>query len=461
MKVTTQEFEDGQAILNIEVESEELEKSQEQAYRQVSKKINVPGFRKGKVPRHVLENFVGADALKQEALEHLLPDLCQQAAKEKELDVIAQPQIEVIEEDPVVFKATYPLRPKVELGDYHSLKLELERVEVKETAIDDVIQNLREQAAIWEPVDRAIAFGDMATIDIEQRLEDQEPLQYEGQQLPVIQGSPLPLPGFCEQLEGMQKGEEKEFVLEFPEDHENNRLAGMKYDFKVKVTEVKEKSLPDVDDEFVKSLGRELDSLEDLRKSIAEGLQKSTEEKVRREFEQKAVNALKEISKIEYPPILLDQEVDLMLRERDVMMRSQGGIEAYMQSFDKTEEDIREELRPHAAERLAQRLIMSKLAEEEKIEVTSADIDGEIERETQTADPSMTGYLDLLKSPQGRRSIHDDLRIRRALDRLVTLTAVPAEESAKAEEDTGEIKAEGGEEEEKENETRGTGETEA
>lgn len=440
MKTRTQAFENGQAVLHIEVEPPEMGKSMDEAYRELAKKMRIPGFRKGKVPRPILESYVGREALTQEALEHLIPKLCNQAAEEQKLEVIGQPQVEILEKEPVVFKATFPLRPKVELGDYRSIRLDPEPIEIGEDEVNKAIDNLREQHAAWVPVERPVRFEDMAVINIEQTVEPGSPVDYGSQQLPVVQGSPLPLPGFAEQIVGMEKNQEKEFSISLPDNYEVAKLAGQKYNFKVKLTEVKEKSLPELNDEFAKSVDPNVETLEALRSTLATRLRSAAEERTKRELEQKVVQAAVASSRLEYPPIMVQNEVDRLLSERDSFLRAQGsGMETYLKMINKTEEQMKEELRATATERLAQSLVLGKISEQEKVEVSAAEIDTEIDKMTKDDSTSRTKELEgIFGTPQGRRWISDRLLTQKTVQRLTEIAAGKAsseEKSASKEED--------------------------
>ena len=425
MKIRTQEFENGQAVLHIEVEPQEMDKSLDETYRHLAKKVNVPGFRKGKTPRPILERFIGKEALQEEAIDHLIPQLCDQAAQEQKLEVIAQPQTEVLEHDPVVvFKATFPLRPKVELGDYHSIRLAPEPVEVTEEDTNRVMEQIREQHALWIPAERPLEYGDMATLDIQQKGKEAPPTTYKGQQLPILKDSKLPMPGFAENLVGMQKNEEKEFSLSFPEDYEVPRLADEKYEFKVKLSEIKEKQLPEMDDEFAKSVGQDVETLDALRDKLAASLKAAAERSARRDFEQKVVEAVVALTKVEFPPVMVEQEIDNLLRERDIMLRSQGGLESYLRNIKKTEEEMREELRPKATERLTQSLVLGKVVEEEKIEVSDAEVDAEAEKMISEANEYNAEALrNILKTPPGRRSVQESLMAQKTVQCLTEIAS--------------------------------------
>ncbi len=318
--------------MRVEVEPEEIDHSLDHAYHHVVKEVAIPGFRKGKAPRAVLEQYVGREALRKEALEELVPELCLKIVEEQKLEVVAQPQVEVVQQDPVVFKATFSLRPEIELGDYRSIRMERPAVEVGEAEVDDFVQNLRERHADWVPASRPVAYNDMAIIDVSQTPRGGETRKHEGQQVLVLQDSMLPLPGFSEHLVGLGAGEEKEFTLSYPEDYRLKDLAGKEIGFKVKLVEVKEKHLPDLDDEFVSSLGEDLDSVEGLRRHAAEGLQKVAQDRAAREHEGQVLAAVVEGAvRLEYPPVFVEEEIDRLIHDSSFHERKAWQIQRIAQ----------------------------------------------------------------------------------------------------------------------------------
>lgn len=428
MKVSNQSTENSQAILHIEAEPQEMEESLNKAYHHLVKGIDIPGFRKGKAPRHVLERYIGKEEFQREALEHLIPQLCNQVIEEQKMEIIAQPQIEILQVDPVVFKSTFPLRPQVELGDHQHIRLAPEPAEVTEEEINSVMEQLRERRAVWAPVEHPVSFEDLVTIDIEERSEGNSINSYQGRQFPVIQDSPIPLPGFAEHLVGMEKGEERDFSLSYPDNYELKELAGKQYNFKVKLIEVKEKHLPDLNDEFAKSLGQGIETLDALRESTATSLTNVAEERARRDFEQRVIEAVVDLAKVEFPPILVEQEIDRLLSERDRMFRRQGGLESYLKTFNKTEEEVREELRPGATERVIQSLVLGKVAEEEKIEVSPAEIDAEIEKMIGSTEENAEELHKIFNTQQGRRWVEERLITQKTVQHLVEIATGDATE---------------------------------
>lgn len=434
MKVSNQSVENSQAILHIEVEPQEMEESLNKAYYRLLKGVDIPGFRKGKAPRHVLERYVGKEEFQREALEHLIPQLCNQVIEEQKMEVIAQPQIEVLQVDPVIFKSTFSLRPKVELGDYQHIRLAPKPVKVTKKEINSVIEQLRERHAVWSPAEHPVSFGDLVTIDIEEKRKGDLTNSYQGRQFPVIQDSPIPLPGFAEHLVGMEKGEEREFSLSYPDDYELKELAGKQYSFKVKLMEVKERHLPELNDEFAKSLGQGVETLDALRDLTATSLKNIAEERAKRDFEQKVIEAVVGLAKVEFPPILVEQELDRLLSERDMLFKRQGGLESYLKSLNKTEAEVREELRPRAAERVTQLLVLGKIAEEKKIEVSPTEIEAEIENMIKGDEKNAEELRRIFGTQQGHRWVEERLITQKTVQHLVGIaTSTTTEEGASTE----------------------------
>ncbi len=420
MKVSTEPIENSQVALNIEMEPVEVDRYLEKAYNRLVRRVSVPGFRKGKAPRTVLERHIGKDALFREALEDLIPTTYKEALESQEIDAIAQPQFELIQTEPLIFKAVVPLKPAVKLGDYTQIRVESKPVEISKEDIEATIEQLRHQQAILSPVDRPVQFDDIVTIDIEgERDGESFPIRkdvvYE-----VIREARLPLPGFAEKLEGMSKGEEKSFALSYPPDYEMKELAGKEHAFKVTATEIKEKKLPEVDDEFAKNLGKE--DLASLREQIASNLKARAEERARLELEQKAVDAAVELSEVEYPPVLVEREIDRLLSD-EARNFTEGitGLENYLRSLNKTIDDHREELRPMANRRVVRSLVLGKIAEAEKIEVDDSEIEAEIEKMVQDAGKQAEEVRKLFSLPQARDSIKQFLVGRKSVERLVQI----------------------------------------
>jgi trigger factor len=423
VKVTREKEENCQVFLRIEMEPAEVEESLEQSYRRLVKKANIPGFRKGKAPRAVLERYIGKDSLLEDALNNLLPQAYERAIKEQQIEAIASPAIEMAQTDPVVFKATVPLKPTIELGDYHQIRLTPEPVELTKDEVDAVIEQLRRQHGIWEPVERPTDFDDLVALDVESQIEGKPFLNQQGVQYQVLHNQPLPAPGFAEQLTGMKGGEEKEFKLQLPQDYPRGELAGKEAQFKVKVNEVKQQRLPKLNSEFARLVNPELKTLASLRKRVSANLRLGAEQKAREEFEERVIDAVVDLSQVEFPPVLVESEIDRLMEQQARWSQESGqGLEEYLGRLNKTEEELREELRPLATKRITRSLVLGEVAEEEKIEVSDAEISAELEKLVQNAAENKGEVEKRLDSPQVRGSMEQLLTTRKTIQRLVEIT---------------------------------------
>ena len=427
MKAKAEKIENSQVVLEVEVDPEEEENSLEEAYRRLVKKAEIPGFRKGKAPRAMFERFIGRDVLLQEAMERLVPQLLARAIEEQELEPIDQPEVEIIQTDPVVFKATVPLSPTVELGEYKEIRIPREPVEVADEDVDRVIERLREEQAPWAPVERPVQLGDLVVMDVEGKIGEETLDKREGIQYQVFADFAFPVPGFSEKLVGVEKGKEAEFTISFPADHERDELAGNECWFKVLIGEIKEKKLPELDDEFAKSVGEEFDSLDALRERIAANLRGMAEEQATRGYEEQVIDAVVDQANVEFPPVLIERDIDGMIGEQERELRANRmSLEDYLARTQMSPEQLREELRPLATKRVTRSLVLSKVMEDEAIEVADQELDGEVETMAQAAGDKADELRQFFKSPVGRQSLERTLLTRNTVRRLVEMAGEEA-----------------------------------
>ncbi len=421
MKATKEKTENSQVFLTVEVEPAEVEIGMQKAYRRVVKKANIPGFRKGKAPRELVERYFGKEYLLEEALEDIIPEAYEKAVKDQGIEPFAQPKIEVSQMEPVTFKAIVPLAPVVTPGDYKSLKVEPIVSDFKEEHIDKVIEQLRHQNAVWEPAERAVAMGDMVTMDIKSDVEGKALINRDGWQYQLDASSNFPLAGFADQLVGLNRGEEKEFTLPMPADYANKELAGKNAAFRVKINEIKQEKLPEVNDEFVKTAAPDCADVAALRERVAKELKDRAEERARLDYEEKVIQATVDISQIEYPPVLVERETERLLNQQLQYMQMSGmNIEEYMKAIKKTPDDLRAELKPRAEKRVKQSLVLEKIAEEDKPEVTDAEIDAEIETMVQSsAEKDRAAMRQSFNA--SRDAIKDMLKVRKTAQRLIDI----------------------------------------
>ncbi len=420
MKVTNEKTESSQAFLIIEMEPAEVEESLEKSYYRLVKKTNIPGFRKGKAPRAILERYIGKESLLEDALNSLLPQAYEAAIKEQKIEAIAQPRIEIAQTDPVVFKATVPLKPTIKLGDYHHIQVTPEPVELTGDDVSSVIEQLRHRHATWEPVERPVDFDDLVVLDIESNIEDKPFINQKGAQYQVLRDLSFPAPGFAEQLPGMVRDEDKEFKLQFPLDFPRGELAGKEASFKVRVTEIKQERLPELDNEFAKGVNPDFKTVDSLQERVSADLKLQAEEKARIDFEERVIEAVVDLAELEFPPILVELEIDRLLNQRfQHLQRGDQGLEEYLRSINKTEEELREELHPLATKRVIRSLVLGKIAEEEKIEVSDSEVDNEIENTIKSDVDNKDELQKFLSTPQARKSIEQLLITRKTIQQLV------------------------------------------
>ena len=423
MKVTNEKIEGRQAFLSIEMEPAEVEESLEESYHRLLKKTDIPGFRRGKAPRVILERHLGKESLLEDALDNLLPKACKKAIEEQKLEAIARPSIEIAQTDPVIFKAIVPLQPTIKLGDYHQIQVTPQPVEVSEDDVSAIIERLRHQHAAWEPVERPVGFNDLVVLDIESSVEDKPFINRKGVQYQVVQKYPFPAPGFAEQLLGVGRDEGKEFRLQLPPDYPKGELAGKEAWFKVRVSEIKQERLPELNDGFAKEVDPDIETLGLLRERIYGNLRFRADEKARLDFEERVVDAVVGVTQVEFPPVLVETEIDWLLNQRLQRWQAAGGdLEEYFRSINKTEEELRKELRPLATKRTVCSLVLGEVAKAEKIEVSDSEIDAEIKGMTKDTDEAKKDELErLLNTPQSRDSIKQTLTTRKTVQRLVEI----------------------------------------
>lgn len=426
MKVTREKEENRQVVLNIEIEPAEMETELDLAYHRLAQRAEIPGFRKGKAPKEVLERHIGKDRLLQDALNNLLPGAYEKALKEQELEPVASPDIEITQTDPAIFKATVPLKPIVELGDYQSIRLKPEPPDTIDDELNNVIEQLRRQHGSWEPAERPAALDDLVTIDVDSQVEGKPFIVQQGVQYQILKSQNAPAPGFAEKLVGMKVGEEKEFTLLLPADYTQAELAGKEASFKVKVTEIKQLKLPELDDEFAAAVNPEMKTFDGLKERISTNLKLMAADRASREFEEKVVDAAVDLSQVDFPPILVETEIDRTLEQQARQLQASNmAMEEYLSRIGKSGEELREELRPAATKRIIRSLVLDRVAEAEKIEVNDADVDVEMERMIEGAGDKKDEARKQLNTPQVRGSLGQVVAARKTVQRLLEIAGKP------------------------------------
>jgi trigger factor len=402
------------------------------SYRRLAGRVRIPGFRPGKAPRSIVENHLGRATLVQEALEFMIPESLDQVLREQEIRAFAEPQLEVLDLEPVSFKAVVPLEPEVDLGEFRSIRVESPPVEIGQEDVGRVLENLQYESAPWEPVERPVAFGDQVTLNVTGNIAGEDAISDEGVDYVPQMDNDLPLPGFSVYLEGMTEGQEKEFTLAVPEEYPQENYAGKECHFHVEVVAVKEKQLPELDDEFAKGVLEGFESMEALSEHIRQRLTEEGEATALREMERNILDEVKKLANIQASELIYQREMESIREDHERRLRNQRlDMDTYLSFIGQTEEEWSEQLRPQAEERLATFLVMRKLAEQEAIEVNPEDIDAEIDRLTEnSAEASVESLRRVLNSEDSRESIRSSLLNRKVLAYLVEIARTNGESEA-------------------------------
>ncbi len=365
MKVETERLENCQMALTIEVEEERTQQALRSAARRISRQAKIPGYRPGKAPYSVVARYLGKEILYDEMLDKLGEAVYKEALDEADFEPFGQAQLTDYETDPLVLKMVVPLAPVVELGDYRQMRLEADEETTTEEEVNEVLTRIQEQNAFWEPVKRPAQWGDLAMMDIEGTVKGETVIGNKGRELILQADSPYPLPGFSDQLLGMAINEQREFTLTYPEDSDNKDLAGQPAHFNVHLQDLKEKVAPDIDDDLARAIGN-YETLEDLKAE----LRRELEAKAEADFTDRALTALVERAEIEFPPTMMEKEIDDWLEEFGRILRRQNlNLENYLQIKKLTEEEFRQkEVTPQVEEKLKRSLALSKFIELEELD---------------------------------------------------------------------------------------------
>ncbi len=449
MQITATPAPKSTVVLEIELPAERLERAVDEAVRHLSRRTKVPGFRPGKAPRPLLERHLGPGAVLDDAVDHLVQDAYRQALVDKDLLPLTNADVEVVQAEegkPLVFKATVQVRPDVQLGDYKRFNFRPEIETIDDARVAKVLDELRDQNASLAAVeDRGAKEGDYAVVSFV-GTRDGEP--FEGgtsERMPIILGQERLIPGFEANLTGLEVGGKTEFDITFPEDYPEAELGGKLAHFAVEIKELREKVLPDLDDDFIRTLGDFAD-LETLRADIRQRLERNALDRARHGFADRIIEYAAANATLELPDILVDQEVEVMHDEfRGTLARQGIGEEAYLKAVDKAESDLHAEFRPGAEKRIRTLLVLSKVADEEGVTVPEAEVEAEIERgrERYANEPKLLAYF---VSDRGRSYIRSTLRRSRVVEQLIDewLVANPDHEPLPHLEDWPESTIEGG-----------------
>jgi trigger factor len=436
--VTTEKLEGSRVQLDIEVDGDRLEGEMDKAVNRISQQVKIPGFRPGKAPRNVVERHVGSGAILQEALDKLVPDVVQEAVDSEELEAIDMPDIELTSTDPLVVRATVPVRPNVELGDYLSIRASRPEVEVTDEEREGALDELRRRFAMLEPVDRPIEWSDTVRADVKVEIEgEDEPHEESDSEFALREGGMVLLPGFAEELLGRERGGPYDFTSTLPDDDLPENLAGKEAAYTISIHEVKQEILPDADDEFAVSLDDGFETLVELKERIDTDLTAQKEATIRNEYYNELVDLLVARATVDFPEVMIQRDIDRQIDvESNHASHTEEELQQWLDATEQTMNDVRLRLHEGAEQSVRRALVLGQLSFTEEIQVdedrVSEEIDelirpmagGESATEEQLA--SVRGMVD---TAEGRASISNRLITQLTLERLEEIASAPEEET--------------------------------
>lgn len=424
MKASWEKTEKNRGVLSVEVDAQELEKALDQAFRKVVKKVNVPGFRKGKVPRPIFEKRFGVESLYQDALDILLPKAYPEAVEQTEIEPVDQPEIDIDQLEkgmPFIFKATVTVKPEVKLGQYKDLEVPEKDFDVTDEEMESELKRMQErQGELIAVEDGQVEKGDRVILDFEGFVNGEAFEGGKAERYNLEVGSGQFIPGFEDQLVGMKAEEEKDVNVTFPEEYQAEELAGKDATFKVKLHEIKRMQLPQLDDEFAQDVS-EFDTLDELKDDIRNRLKeqkKNEEESYKRNT---LVEKAAENAEIDVPDVMVEHEIDHMVQHFQQQLQMQGiNLEQYSQFTGQEVSEIREQFREEAGKKVRANLVLDTIAEEENIQVSDGEVEEELKKLAEQMGRDTDEVRRLLQNQGGMDQVKQELKTRKTIDLLVS-----------------------------------------
>ena len=438
MSVQVENLEHNMAKLTIEVSAEELEKALDSAYNKQKKSISIPGFRKGKVPRAMIEKMYGAGVFYEDAANELMQKSYPEAIDESGVDIVSRPSVEVVQIEkgkPFIYTAEVAVKPEVELGKYKGVTVTKIDTSVSDDEVAEALEQERNKNARDVSVtDRAIQEGDTAVIDFEGFVDGVAFEGGKGENHPLEIGSHSFIDTFEDQLVGKNAGDEVEVNVTFPEQYQAAELAGKRAMFKVKINEVKAKELPELDDEFAQDVS-EFDTLAEYKEDLKKQLVEKKEVEAKKTKEDEAIQKIIDKSKMDIPEAMIETQCESMVEEFAQRIAQSGlSMEQYLQFSGMTVDQLKEQVRPEATTRIQSSLVLEQIAKEENIEISDEEVDAEVEK--MAAAYGMEA--DKLKEYMGeaeKKSMKSDLAITKAVELIMENVKERAKAKSKKEKD--------------------------
>ncbi|MDG0871785.1 trigger factor [Paenibacillus thiaminolyticus] len=423
MKATWEKIEKNVGVLEVEVDAERVTEALDQAFKKVSKRVNVPGFRKGRVPRPIFEAKYGVESLYQDAIDIMLPEAYTQAVKETDIKPVDQPDVEVEQigkGQTFKFKAKVTVKPEVQLGEYKGLEVEKQSVEVTEEELDAELKRMQERHAELIIVDEDVAAtGDSVVIDFEGFVDGEAFEGGKAERYTLELGSNSFIPGFEDQLVGMGTGDFKDVEVTFPEHYHAENLAGKPAVFKVKLHEIKRKQLPALDDEFAKDVS-EFDTLEEYKADLKQQLQSRKEKEAEGAREAAVVDKAAENAEVEIPHSMIESEIQHMVKDLDNRLRMQGmNIDMFLTLSGQTIADLREQMQKEADKRVKNNLVLEQIAKEENLSISDEELSAELDKMAEMYQRTAEEIRDILTKNGTIENLREEALIRKTIAFLV------------------------------------------
>ena len=439
MKISTEQREPREAVLTVELDNADIEPYLDQAYRRAVRRLSIPGFRKGKAPRRIVEQMFGRGYLLNEALDTVIQEFTSKAVLEEGLDIGGVPSVSLDEFDPPQFTATVPLQPTVDLGNLDSVRHPKEEASLADETVDATLEQMRMELAVWEPAEDTVQMDDLINLTIvgwiDEEGERREIVRSEETDYIPRPGSTFPVPGLDEGLVGLPIGEERTFDVDAPDDAPNTEVAGKTAHFEATIHSIKRKSLPELDDEFAKSVGDDYESLEALREKIRESLLEREKRMADMKHQDETLAKVTEEASITISPLIIGHEVEHYVHSReDDIKAGRVGFEEYREYLTwqgMSDEEVHEQARPKVEERLKRAHVIRAVAQRENIEATDEDVSEEIERLLEGSGELIDEHRKQLDDLDSRESIRRMLVQRRTLEYLSNLALRDAPAAAK------------------------------
>ena len=414
--------EGNEGVLTITVSADEFDQALDQAFKKVVKDVNLPGFRKGKVPRPIFEQRFGVEALYQDAVDIILPSAYSEAVDQTGIFPVAQPQVDIEEIEKgsdLVFVCEVTVKPEVTLGEYKGLEVEDETATITDEEVDEALKSLQEgQAELVIKEEGTVEDGNTAVIDFEGFMDGEAFEGGKGENHPLEIGSGQFIPGFEEQLIGKESGAETEVSIVFPEDYHAEELSGKEAVFQVKIHEIKEKEIPELDDEFAKDVDEEVESLDELKEKKKDELLKQKEQEIENNKRESLIKQVTENAEVDIPEEMVETELNQMMQEFEQRLQMQGmALDQYFQFSGQTEDELKEQMKEDAFMRVKTNLVLEAVLEKEELEVSEEDIDAEL---TEMASMYKMEKDQILGMLGGNPDVlKEDLKIKKAISFLV------------------------------------------